>query len=84
MVLADWAYDCFKDGKLRELLEDDDDAMEEVKMVENFVMVAIWCIQEDPTLRPTMKKVVQMLEGTIKVSIPPSSSSFSSTSSYVH
>ncbi|KAL5567260.1 hypothetical protein UlMin_030424 [Ulmus minor] len=81
MVLADWAYDCFKDGKLRELLEDDDDAMEEMKMVENFVMVAIWCIQEDPTLRPTMKKVVQMLEGTIQVSIPPSSSSFSSTSS---
>ncbi|CAN6556017.1 unnamed protein product [Malus baccata var. baccata] len=36
-----------------------------------FVMVAIWCTQEDPSLRPTMMKVVQMLEGVAEVPVPP-------------
>jgi len=39
-------------------------------------MVAIWCIQDDPSVRPGMKKVVQMLEGAVQVSIPPDFSSF--------
>jgi len=43
------------------------------------VIVAIWCIHEDPSLRPGMKKVVQMLEGAVQVSIPPHPSSFIST-----
>uniref|UniRef100_A0A6N2K750 Integrase catalytic domain-containing protein n=1 Tax=Salix viminalis TaxID=40686 RepID=A0A6N2K750_SALVM len=47
--------------------------------VERFVMVAIWCIQEDPSLRPAMKKVVQMLEGGVQVSVPPDPSSFISS-----
>uniref|UniRef100_A0A6N2K681 non-specific serine/threonine protein kinase n=1 Tax=Salix viminalis TaxID=40686 RepID=A0A6N2K681_SALVM len=63
IVLADWACDCFKEGKLNLLVEEDEEAMEDMKRVERFVMVAIWCIQEDPSLRPAMKKVVQMLEG---------------------
>ncbi|KAL5567255.1 hypothetical protein UlMin_030419 [Ulmus minor] len=79
MILADWAYDCYIDGKLDQLMENDDEAKHDMKRVEKFVMVAIWCIQEDPSLRPTMKKVTQMLEGTIQVSIPPNPSSFISS-----
>ncbi|KAJ6387817.1 hypothetical protein OIU77_026395 [Salix suchowensis] len=78
IVLADWACDCFKEGKLNLLVEEDEEAMEDMKRVERFVMVAIWCIQEDPSLRPAMKKVVQMLEG-VQVSVPPDPSSFFST-----
>ncbi|KAB2604137.1 G-type lectin S-receptor-like serine/threonine-protein kinase RLK1 [Pyrus ussuriensis x Pyrus communis] len=52
--------------------------MEDVKMMENYVMIAMWCIQEDLSLRPTMKKVTQMLEGTVEVSVPPNPSSFMS------
>lgn len=48
--------------------------------VERFVMVAIWCIQEDPAVRPTMKKVMLMLEGIVQVSVPPSPFPFSSYS----
>ena len=35
------------------------------------VKVALWCIQDEPALRPTMKSVVLMLEGITEV-LPPS------------
>nr|POF25841.1 g-type lectin s-receptor-like serine/threonine-protein kinase lecrk2 [Quercus suber] len=66
MVLADWAYDCYKDKKLDLLVENDVEATDDMKRLEKYVMIAIWCIQEDPSLRPTMKKVVQMIEGSIE------------------
>ena len=50
-----------------------------MKRLEKFVMIAIWCIQEDSSLRPTMKKVSQMLEGAVKVSVPPDPCSFISS-----
>ncbi|XP_062083434.1 G-type lectin S-receptor-like serine/threonine-protein kinase LECRK3 [Humulus lupulus] len=79
MVLADWACDCYEAGKMECLVENDDEAVMEMKMVEKCVMVAIWCIQEDPSLRPTMKKVMLMLEGSVKVSAPPLPNSFISS-----
>ncbi|XP_023907406.1 G-type lectin S-receptor-like serine/threonine-protein kinase LECRK3 [Quercus suber] len=79
MILADWAYDCYKYKKLDLLVENDEEATNDMKRVEKYVMIAIWCIQEDPSLRPTMKKVVQMMEGSIEVSVPPGSSSFISS-----
>lgn len=39
--------------------------------VERVVHTAFWCILDEPTSRPTMGKVVQMLEGTITVEPPP-------------
>lgn len=38
------------------------------------VKIALWCIQEDTSTRPSMGKVVQMLEGNVKVQQPPLSS----------
>ncbi|XP_022965410.1 G-type lectin S-receptor-like serine/threonine-protein kinase LECRK2 [Cucurbita maxima] len=76
MVLADWAYDCFKERKVELLVKNDEEAKEDMKKVERFVMIAIWCIQEEPSFRPTMTKVIQMLEGAIQVSTPPDPSSF--------
>ncbi|XP_062083927.1 G-type lectin S-receptor-like serine/threonine-protein kinase LECRK3 [Humulus lupulus] len=79
MILADWACDCYGDGKVECLVENDDEAVMELKMVEKYVMVAIWCIQEDPSLRPTMKKVMLMLEGSVKFQAPPHPNSFLSS-----
>ncbi|KAG4969132.1 hypothetical protein JHK84_035169 [Glycine max] len=70
-ALIDWAYRCYSQGK---------EAKNDVKRVEKYVMVAIWCIQEDPSLRPSMKKATQMLEGVTTVSTPPHSSIFRSKS----
>ncbi|KAJ1384347.1 S-locus glycoprotein domain [Sesbania bispinosa] len=38
---------------------------------ERMAMVGLWCISRDPTLRPSIKKVIQMMEGTIQVGVPP-------------
>ncbi|KAM7472221.1 hypothetical protein LguiA_010404 [Lonicera macranthoides] len=34
-------------------------------------LVAVWCIQDEEEMRPTMGMVVKMLEGVIEVSVPP-------------
>ncbi|XP_010050091.2 G-type lectin S-receptor-like serine/threonine-protein kinase LECRK2 [Eucalyptus grandis] len=76
IVLVDWAYDCYHDGSILKLVESDEEASSDIKRVKRFVMIALWCIQEDPALRPTMKKITQMLEGAVEVPVPPVPSSF--------
>ncbi|KAK6162292.1 hypothetical protein DH2020_002133 [Rehmannia glutinosa] len=34
-------------------------------------LVAVWCIQDDESTRPTMGMVVKMLEGVVEVTVPP-------------
>ncbi|XP_068309976.1 G-type lectin S-receptor-like serine/threonine-protein kinase LECRK2 [Pyrus communis] len=76
MILADWAYGCYEQKKLHLLIKnDDDEAKQDIKNMELFLMIAFWCIQEDPSLRPTMSKVTPMLEGNLEVSVPPNPSS---------
>ncbi|KAF3787815.1 G-type lectin S-receptor-like serine/threonine-protein kinase [Nymphaea thermarum] len=75
-ILVDWAYDCFVERQLYKLVERDQDASNDMENVQKMVMVALWCIQEEPSLRPTMKKVTQMLEGVVKVPVPPNPSPF--------
>ncbi|CAI9761363.1 unnamed protein product [Fraxinus pennsylvanica] len=70
MILADFAYDCYKEGTMHLLVADDEEALGD-KRFDKFVMIAIWCIQEEPTLRPTMKRVMQLMEGFVEVPIPP-------------
>ncbi|XP_042508184.1 G-type lectin S-receptor-like serine/threonine-protein kinase LECRK3 [Macadamia integrifolia] len=72
-VLTNWVYDCFETNELGKLLVDED---VEEKGLDRMIRVAIWCLQDDPSLRPSMKKVVLMLEGTIDVPIPPSPTYF--------
>ncbi|CAH2056612.1 unnamed protein product, partial [Thlaspi arvense] len=46
-------------------------------------MIALWCTQEDPSLRPTMKTVSLMLEGVLEVPVPLDPSSFVCSKSVV-
>lgn len=80
-ILTDWAYDCYCEGSLDALVGHDADALDldERRKLERFVMVGLWCVQEDPSLRPFMKQVVQMLEGVVEVPIPPCPCPFSIT-----
>lgn len=71
MILAEWACYCYKRKELHLLVEDDEEAIEDIERFEKLLMVAIWCIQENPALRPSMKKVVLTLEGSVEVSVPP-------------
>ncbi|WCJ36976.1 G-type lectin S-receptor-like serine/threonine-protein kinase LECRK3 [Euphorbia peplus] len=79
-ILIDWAYDCYADGNVNVLVADDEEAMNDLNKVERFIIVAIWCIQEDPNRRPTMKMALLMLEGIIPVAAPPCPSPFAVTS----
>ncbi|KAI5004965.1 hypothetical protein ZWY2020_032208 [Hordeum vulgare] len=63
-----------EEGDLRNIVDaklayDDED-----DRVEIAIRVALWCIQQDFSWRPSMSKVVQMLEGVYDVPQPPTSS----------
>ena len=73
-VLEEWVYHCLQAGELRKLVGDDEEVDE--KQLERMVRVGLWCILDEPTLRPSMKKVLLMLEGTVEIPIPPSPTSF--------
>ncbi|CAL5364510.1 unnamed protein product [Camellia sinensis] len=45
---------------------------EERVMVKKMIIVALWCIQMNPSDRPSMNKVVEMLEGNVELlQMPP-------------
>ncbi|XP_019160153.1 PREDICTED: LEAF RUST 10 DISEASE-RESISTANCE LOCUS RECEPTOR-LIKE PROTEIN KINASE-like 2.8 isoform X1 [Ipomoea nil] len=45
---------------------------EENECARKMVIVSLWCIQTDPSTRPSMSKVVEMLEGNLEnLQIPP-------------
>ncbi|XP_044469488.1 G-type lectin S-receptor-like serine/threonine-protein kinase LECRK1 [Mangifera indica] len=73
VVLEDWVYQCFDGGELRQLVGNEE---VDLKQLERMVKVALWCILDEPSLRPSMKKVLLMLEGTVEIPIPPSPTSF--------
>ncbi|KAL7617820.1 hypothetical protein Lser_V15G02563 [Lactuca serriola] len=80
VVLTDLAWDCYQEGRLEAFVENDMEALNDHKKLATFVMVGLWCVQENSSLRPTMRKVNQMLEGGIEVVEPPCPySSFSVT-----
>ncbi|XP_047945943.1 G-type lectin S-receptor-like serine/threonine-protein kinase LECRK2 [Salvia hispanica] len=75
-ILGEWVYDCYATGKIGSLVGDE---TVEGRKVERMVKIGIWCVQYDPSLRPTMKKVLLMLEGTVEIPIPPCPTSFLSS-----
>ncbi|KAI5558202.1 hypothetical protein BDE02_17G024300 [Populus trichocarpa] len=65
-----WVHDQVSDGKAIEI--GDDATEEESKIVKKMIMVGLWCIQMKPMDRPTMKNVVEMLEGDLEnLQLPP-------------
>ncbi|KAM4105982.1 hypothetical protein ACJW30_04G029100 [Castanea mollissima] len=73
-ILEEWSYRCFECGELSKLVNDEE---VEMRQLERMVKVALWCILYDSSLRPSMKKVLLMLEGTADIPIPPNRSSIS-------
>ncbi|KAM4073113.1 hypothetical protein ACB094_11G192900 [Castanea mollissima] len=70
-ILIDWAYECYSREKVERLVENDEEAISDMKWVKKLVMVAIWCVQDVPLLRPSMREVTHMLEGILEISAPP-------------
>ncbi|XP_059431453.1 G-type lectin S-receptor-like serine/threonine-protein kinase LECRK1 [Corylus avellana] len=72
-ILEEWAYQCFESGELGRLVNNE---MVDKRQLERMVKVGLWCILDEPSLRPSIKKVLLMLEGTIDIPVPPSPTSF--------
>ncbi|KAJ8549809.1 hypothetical protein K7X08_033516 [Anisodus acutangulus] len=65
-----WIYDKFNKGK--EIVVDEEATDVENKIARKLSLVALWCIQTNPVQRPSMSKVVEMLEGEVEVlEVPP-------------
>ncbi|TYI31165.1 hypothetical protein ES332_A05G434400v1 [Gossypium tomentosum] len=76
-VLEEWVYDCYQAGEVGKIVGEDEEV--DIKQLERMVIVGLWCILDEPTLRPSMKKVLLMLEGTVEIPIPPCPTSFFSS-----
>lgn len=63
-----WVYDQLIAGNEIEIK---DATEEEKKLVKKIVIVALWCIQMKPADRPSMNKVVEMLESDSDLQLPP-------------
>ncbi|XVF48363.1 hypothetical protein PTKIN_Ptkin03bG0184300 [Pterospermum kingtungense] len=72
--LPSYAFKMLNEGKLMEILDSRLSIEGEDERVHIAIKVALWSIQEDMHLRPSMAKVVQMLEGLSPVPKPPMSS----------
>ncbi|EXB81114.1 putative receptor-like protein kinase [Morus notabilis] len=64
----EWIYNLLEEGEdLRIRIEEEGDA----KIAKKLAIVGLWCIQWHPISRPTMKVVLQMLEGGQELIMPP-------------
>ncbi|KAI3826534.1 hypothetical protein L1987_00582 [Smallanthus sonchifolius] len=52
-VLTDLAWDCYQEGRLDEFVENDLEALDDFEKLTTYMMVGLWCVQENPSLRPS-------------------------------
>lgn len=59
-----WIYDCFNQGKDIEIgnIDENIDSDSTRNLIRKMTIVALWCIQMNPDDRPSMNKVLKMLE----------------------
>ncbi|KAL3500892.1 hypothetical protein ACH5RR_039985 [Cinchona calisaya] len=68
-----YAFKKMEEGKLKDIIDESLKIHEEDESISTVIKIALWCIQDEMSLRPPMTKVVQMLEGICPVPPPPSS-----------
>ena len=69
IYFPDWVYDQISKGKS---LGIEDAAGDEIGLVRKMVIIGLWCIQTRPNDRPSMNRVIEMLESEIEsLEMPP-------------
>lgn len=68
-----WAYEEFDRGNINSIVDKrlSRNEMVDMEQLIRAIQVSFWCIQEQPSQRPMMGKVVQMLEGITDLGKPP-------------
>ncbi|KAG6391906.1 hypothetical protein SASPL_149670 [Salvia splendens] len=67
----DWIYDCINKGVGIGIVEEEDNNVDDENgigksVLEKMTIVGLWCIQMNPDNRPSMNKVLEMLEGDVE------------------
>ncbi|XP_077226959.1 G-type lectin S-receptor-like serine/threonine-protein kinase SD3-1 [Tasmannia lanceolata] len=70
------AYEMCGDGTLGGTIDLQLERNVEWEGVESAIRIAFWCMQDQPSLRPSMGEVVKVLEGALPVDKPPMSAAF--------
>ncbi|VVB16086.1 unnamed protein product [Arabis nemorensis] len=71
VYFPDWIYKDLEDGQHSKLF-DDELTREEEDITKKMILVALWCIQSYPSNRPSMNRVVEMMEGSLDaLEVPP-------------
>ncbi|KAI4375179.1 hypothetical protein MLD38_013083 [Melastoma candidum] len=67
-----WAYEELEKGNIEAIMDKRlaEEGYDEEEM-SRAIQVSFWCIQEQPSHRPSMGKVVQMLDGIAEIRRPP-------------
>ncbi|CAI9117632.1 OLC1v1019048C1 [Oldenlandia corymbosa var. corymbosa] len=72
MYFSSWVYDKLNQGEDIEIGDQMTD--EETEIAKKLILVALWCIQMTPSDRPSMREVLEMLEGDFQfqgLKLPP-------------
>ncbi|KAF3777329.1 G-type lectin S-receptor-like serine/threonine-protein kinase [Nymphaea thermarum] len=79
---SSWAFEEFERGNIERIVDNRILKQADMEQVLRAVQASFWCIQEQPSQRPHMGKVVQMLEGILVMEKPPAPSPMDATPSY--
>ncbi|KAF3442567.1 hypothetical protein FNV43_RR16483 [Rhamnella rubrinervis] len=69
--LCEWAYKELMEGHPMNVLDKRMNVGADSEELERVLRIAFWCLQTDERMRPSMKEVVKVLEGTLSVDPPP-------------
>ncbi|XP_023643066.1 LEAF RUST 10 DISEASE-RESISTANCE LOCUS RECEPTOR-LIKE PROTEIN KINASE-like 2.5 [Capsella rubella] len=71
IYFPEWIYKDLENQDNGRLLENDINSGEE-ELVKKMTLVGLWCIQSSPSDRPSMDRVVEMMEGNLNaLEVPP-------------
>jgi serine/threonine protein kinase len=69
VTLRAWVSDLVREGEVWRAVQGDKEALQDLERVERFARIASWCVQGEPSMRPTMRSVVWMMEGAMEVDV---------------
>ncbi|XP_057812928.2 G-type lectin S-receptor-like serine/threonine-protein kinase At1g34300 [Cryptomeria japonica] len=66
-----WAFEEYEKGNITNIIDEKLGTNLNIDQIQRVIEISFWCIQEHPSQRPSMGKVVQMLEGVLPMEKPP-------------
>lgn len=69
--LSHWAYKEWMEGNALNVVDRRINGGVDSEKLDRVLRIAFWCLQMDQRMRPSMREVVKVLEGTLSVDPPP-------------